>query len=40
VGLDASFPPFETIDAAGQITGFDPELAQIIAADLGVRVEW
>ncbi|MBI1879912.1 MAG: transporter substrate-binding domain-containing protein [Chloroflexi bacterium] len=39
VGLDASFPPFETIDANGQIVGLDVDIAQAIAADLGVEVE-
>jgi ABC-type amino acid transport substrate-binding protein len=39
VGLDASFPPFETIDASGQIVGLDVDIAQAIAADLGVEVE-
>jgi len=39
VGLDASFPPFETIDENGQIVGLDVDLARAIAADLGVEVE-
>lgn len=39
VGLDASFPPFETIDANGQIAGLDVDIAQAIAADVGVKVE-
>jgi ABC-type amino acid transport substrate-binding protein len=39
VGLDASFPPFETIDAAGNIVGLDVDLARAIAADLGVEAE-
>lgn len=39
VGLDASFPPFETIDANGQIVGLDVDIAQAIAADVGVKVE-
>jgi polar amino acid transport system substrate-binding protein len=39
VGLDASFPPFETIDGSGQIVGLDVDIAQAIAADLGVKVE-
>ncbi|GIK40578.1 MAG: basic amino acid ABC transporter substrate-binding protein [Chloroflexota bacterium] len=40
VGLDASFPPFETIDASGQIVGLDVDIAQAIAADLGVEAEF
>jgi polar amino acid transport system substrate-binding protein len=39
VGLDASFPPFETVDANGQIVGLDVDIAQAIAADVGVKVE-
>jgi polar amino acid transport system substrate-binding protein len=39
VGLDASFPPFETVDEQGQIVGLDVDLAREIAADLGVEVE-
>lgn len=39
VGLDASFPPFESLDADGQIIGLDVDIAQAIAADLGVEPE-
>jgi len=39
VGLDASFPPFESFNAAGQIVGLDVDLAQAVAADLGVTLE-
>jgi len=37
VGLDASFPPFESLDANGNIVGFDPDLARAIAAKLGAE---
>lgn len=40
VGLDASFPPFESIDANGQITGLDIDIARAIAADVGVEAEF
>jgi polar amino acid transport system substrate-binding protein len=40
VGLDASFPPFETLDANGQIVGLDVDIARAIAADLGVEAEF
>ena len=40
VGLDASFPPFETIDENGQIVGLDVDIARAIAADLGVEAEF
>lgn len=39
VGLDASFPPFETVDSEGQIVGLDVDIARVIAADLGVDLE-
>ncbi len=39
VGLDASFPPFETIDETGQIVGLDVDIARAIAADVGVEAE-
>jgi polar amino acid transport system substrate-binding protein len=35
VGLDASFPPFETLDAGGNIVGLDADLARAIATALG-----
>jgi len=38
VGLDASFPPFETLDAGGQVVGLDADLGRAIAAGLGVEV--
>lgn len=38
VGMDPSFPPFETLDAAGQPVGFDVDLANAIAARWGVPV--
>lgn len=37
VGLDASFPPFETLNAQGQVFGLDADIAHAIAADLGVE---
>ena len=37
VGLDASFPPFESLDAAGQVVGFDADLARALAASLGAE---
>jgi ABC-type amino acid transport substrate-binding protein len=39
VGMDPSFPPFETLDDAGQIVGLDVALAGAIAAPWGVKVE-
>jgi polar amino acid transport system substrate-binding protein len=40
VGLDASFPPFETIDDSGQIVGLDVDMARALAADVGVEAEF
>ena len=37
VGLDASFPPFETLDTAGEVTGVDADLARALAARLGAE---
>ncbi len=37
VGLDASFPPFETLDAAGKVSGADADLARALAARLGAE---
>ncbi len=34
VGLDASFPPFESLDGAGNVVGFDADLARAIATEL------
>jgi ABC-type amino acid transport substrate-binding protein len=39
VGTDPTYPPFETL-RDGKVVGYDAELAQAIAADLGVRVEF
>ncbi|HEY85195.1 MAG TPA: transporter substrate-binding domain-containing protein [Chloroflexi bacterium] len=40
VGLDASFPPFESLDENGQVVGLDADLARAIADDLGVELEF
>ncbi len=39
VGMDPSFPPFESLDAAGRSVGLDVDLAAAIATTWGVRVE-
>jgi polar amino acid transport system substrate-binding protein len=39
VGLDASFPPFESMTENGQIVGIDVDIARAVAADLGVELE-
>jgi len=40
VGMDASFPPFETIAADGTLIGFDVELARELGRRLGVKVQF
>jgi ABC-type amino acid transport substrate-binding protein len=40
VGLEATFPPFETTDGAGNFGGLDVDLARALAADLGVQAEF
>lgn len=40
VALDPSFPPFEFVDAADQVAGLDADLAQAIAARLGVEAHF
>jgi len=37
VAMDPSFPPFESVDANGQIVGLDADLARAIAVHLGVE---
>jgi ABC-type amino acid transport substrate-binding protein len=37
VGLDASFPPFESLDTAGEVIGVDADLARALAARLGAE---
>ena len=37
VGLDASFPPFESLDTDGNVVGYDADLARAIAGALGAE---
>ncbi len=39
VGMDPSFPPFESLDAAGVPQGYDVDLARELAAGWGMEVE-
>jgi polar amino acid transport system substrate-binding protein len=39
VGTDASFPPFAWLDAGGTPIGYEVELAEHIAAHMGVRAQ-
>jgi lysine-arginine-ornithine-binding protein len=40
VGTNAEYPPFESVDEAGEIVGFDIDLFNAIAADAGFEVEY
>ncbi|MEM7131209.1 MAG: transporter substrate-binding domain-containing protein [Chloroflexota bacterium] len=39
IGIDPSFPPFESLDEDGSVVGFDLALAKQIAIEWGVTVE-
>ena len=41
VGTSPDWPPFEYLDPeTGKLTGFEVELMEMIASELGLRVEW
>jgi cyclohexadienyl dehydratase len=40
VGTSGDYAPFSTRDPAGNLAGFDVELAQQLARDLGVELRW
>jgi polar amino acid transport system substrate-binding protein len=40
IGVNAEYPPFESVDENGNIVGFDADLMSAIAADAGFEVEW
>jgi peptide/nickel transport system substrate-binding protein len=40
VGINAEYPPFEMVDEAGNIVGFDPDLMAAIAEAAGFEYEW
>lgn len=40
VAIDPSFPPFDNLDANGQVAGFDVDLAQELGRRLGVPVQF
>jgi ABC-type amino acid transport substrate-binding protein len=39
VGTDATYEPFETIDAKGNYTGFDMELIKMVATEMGMKLK-
>ncbi|KAA5586695.1 transporter substrate-binding domain-containing protein, partial [Pseudomonas aeruginosa] len=40
IGLEGTFPPFSYHDKDGKLTGFEYEIAEEIAKDLGVKSEF
>ncbi len=40
IGTDATYPPFEVVTEGGKYEGFDIDLGEAIARDLGVRARW
>ena len=40
IGLEGTFPPFDSKDAHGNLVGFDVDIAKAVAAKLGVKPEF
>lgn len=40
VGTESSYAPFEFTDAQGKLVGFDIDLAEAVAKQMGIEVEW
>ena len=40
VGVQAEFPPWGSIDQAGNNVGYDIDVAKVVAADLGVKLQF
>jgi polar amino acid transport system substrate-binding protein len=40
VGTSPDYPPFETLDKANNVIGFDADIMQAVATKLGVKVEF
>ncbi len=40
VGSDFAYPPYEYINDAGELIGFDIELMEMIAEEMGVEIVW
>ncbi len=40
VGMEAAYPPFESVDASGRFVGFDVDLATALAERWGVKVQF
>jgi polar amino acid transport system substrate-binding protein len=40
IGTDATYPPFESQDSAGNIVGFDVDIGNALCAELKITCEW
>jgi peptide/nickel transport system substrate-binding protein len=40
IGTNAEYPPFENVDEAGEIVGFDVDLMNALAEEAGFEFEW
>ena len=40
IGVDASYPPFESVGPSGQMVGFDVDLTRALCAKMSVRCVW
>ncbi|RIH88808.1 basic amino acid ABC transporter substrate-binding protein [Calidithermus roseus] len=40
VGTSPDYPPFEFLDSANKIVGFDIDLVNLLARELGIKVNW
>ncbi len=40
LGVDATYPPFESKDANGKLVGFEVELGEAVCKEMGVTCEW
>lgn len=40
IGTSPTYPPYETIDEKGNLTGFDIELMEMLAETIGKKMEW
>ncbi|BCF97841.1 ABC transporter substrate-binding protein [Paraburkholderia sp. PGU19] len=40
IGVDASYPPFESVAPSGQMIGFDVDLTRALCAKMNVRCVW
>ena len=40
VAIDPTFAPFEYTDADGKVVGFDPAVLELVAAGMGVEIEY